>query len=110
MVQNCLDENCRLESSLFQLSISPIAPRQHSEFRLRRLRQHANKFQLVAIGIQKVDRSRRHPGQNYGLLPRLPIEAPWNDPHALEASRRFQKILEFNPESHMVGHPKWHAS
>jgi hypothetical protein len=57
----------------------PLSPRNDALFGTWRVREHGDVLQQVTIGIVKEDGRRWHPGEDYGLVGRLPVKVERRD-------------------------------
>ena len=85
--------------------VIPTTPSDHSQFRLRRIRQHGQQLEQVAIRIPEIQRCSGHPGKHYRFVGRLPVEVERNGVSSAEARGCVEQILKIHSKGDVKVQP-----
>ena len=82
----------------------PFSPRNDAPFGVRRIWEHGDVLQQVTVGIVKED-GRRHPGEDYGLVGRLPVKVERRGARRPQSARCCDNICQARAKRHVQRHP-----
>lgn len=87
----------------------PIAPGNYAQFGSWRIRQHRDELQKIVVGIAKVDRRRRHPGQHHRFLSWQTSEICRLDAGFSQSRRGVVQIRSIHLKGHMKAYSNRHG-